>query len=54
MVSTGTVAEWEHRVGMVFPETGQSVVPDALDPVSIGREKASGTYAQINLWMRPL
>lgn len=51
MIITGTVAEWEHWTGMVFPETGQYVVPDALDPVDIDHEKDCGTYAETNLWM---
>jgi hypothetical protein len=37
---------------MVFPETGQYVVPDALDLVAIDREQDRGTYAETNLWMR--
>jgi hypothetical protein len=52
MVITGTVAEWQDWTDMVFPETGQYVVPDALDLVSIDREQDCGTYAETNLWMR--
>jgi len=51
---TGTVTEWEQWAGMAFPETGQYVVPDALDLVAIDREQDSGTYAETNLWMRHL
>ena len=54
MIITGTVAEWEQWTGMVFPETGRYVVPDALDPVDIDHEKDCGTYAETNLWMRHL
>jgi GNAT superfamily N-acetyltransferase len=52
MVITGTVPEWEGWTAMVFPETGQYVVPDALDLVTIDREEDRGTYAETNLWMR--
>jgi GNAT superfamily N-acetyltransferase len=52
MIITGTVSEWEGWAGMAFPETGQYVVPDALDLVSINREEDLGTYAETNLWMR--
>jgi hypothetical protein len=52
MVITGTVAEWESWAEMAFPETGQYVVPDALDLVVIDRERDRGTYAETNLWMR--
>lgn len=54
MIITGTVAEWEQRTGMAFPESSQHVVPDALDLVDISREKDRGTYAETNLWMRHL
>jgi hypothetical protein len=52
MIITGTVAEWEEWAAMAFPETGQYVVPDALDLVAIDREQDRGTYAETNLWMR--
>lgn len=52
MVITGTVAEWEDWASLAFPETGQYVVPDALDLVDINRERDCGTYAETNLWMR--
>jgi GNAT superfamily N-acetyltransferase len=52
MVITGTVADWETWTRMLFPQTGQYVVPDALDLVSISREEDLGSYAETNLWMR--
>jgi GNAT superfamily N-acetyltransferase len=52
MIIIGTVAEWEGWAAMAFPETGQYVVPDALDLVTIDREQDRGTYAESNLWMR--
>lgn len=54
MVITGTVAEWESWTGMVFPETGQYVVPEALGLVDIDREKDAGTYVEENLWVQHL
>ena len=51
MIIIGTVAEWEEWTGMAFPESGQYVVPDALDLVDIDRQNDSGTYAETNLWM---
>ncbi len=54
MLITGTVPEWEDWTAMAFPETGQYVVPDALDLVAINREQDRGTYAETNLWMRHL
>jgi GNAT superfamily N-acetyltransferase len=52
MIITGTVPEWEDWAAMAFPESGQYVVPDALDLVDIDREHDRGTYAETNLWMR--
>lgn len=52
MIITGRVAEWEDWAKMAFPETGQYVVPDALDLVDIDREQDRGTYAETNLWVR--
>ncbi|MEU6345377.1 hypothetical protein ABZ883_30995 [Streptomyces sp. NPDC046977] len=52
MVIPGTVAQWEEWAGMAFPQTGRYVVPDALDPVEIDRERDRGTYCETNLWMR--
>jgi GNAT superfamily N-acetyltransferase len=54
MIITGTVADWEQWAGMAFPETGQYVVPDALDLIDIDREQDRGTYAETNLWIRHL
>jgi GNAT superfamily N-acetyltransferase len=52
MIIKGTVAEWEEWAAMPFPETGQYVVPQALDLVSIDREHNEGIYEETNLWMR--
>jgi GNAT superfamily N-acetyltransferase len=52
MVITGSVAEWETWTGMLFPDSGAYVVPDALDLVSIDREADIGTYIEPNLWMQ--
>jgi len=51
MTISGTVAEWERWAGMPFPESGDYVVPGALEPVSIDRESDLGTYVEPNVWM---
>ena len=48
----GTVAEWEEWTAMAFPETGDYVVPGALVPVTVDRERDEGRYVEPNLWMR--
>jgi hypothetical protein len=48
----GSVPEWEEWTGMVFPESGAYVVPGALAPVQIDRERDEGRYVEPNVWMR--
>ncbi|HEV7708270.1 MAG TPA: hypothetical protein VGP16_08765 [Asanoa sp.] len=52
MVIEGTVAEWESWADMVFPVTGDYVVPDALNLVTIDRERDRGVYVEENLWVQ--
>ena len=52
MVVTGTVSEWEEWTGMCFPESGEYIVPGALQPVTIDRERNMGHYEDPNVWMR--
>jgi GNAT superfamily N-acetyltransferase len=47
----GTIADWEKWTQMVFPETGAYVVPGALVPVEIDRERDEGLYEEPNVWM---
>ena len=47
----GSVAEWEEWAGMAFPESGSYVVPGALVPVEIDRERDEGLYVEPNVWM---
>lgn len=51
MVIPGTVAERETRAGMLFPETGEYVVPEALNLVRVDRENDSVVYEEENLWV---
>jgi hypothetical protein len=48
---SGTVGEWEEWAEMRFPETGAYVVPGALVPVVIDRERDEGVYVEPNVWM---
>jgi len=49
---TGSVAEWEEWTGMRFPESGEYVVPGALQPVHIDHESDTGHCDDPNVWMR--
>jgi GNAT superfamily N-acetyltransferase len=52
LVVTGTVSQWEEWTKMAFPESGRYVVPGALQPVVIDREKDVGRYVDPNVWMQ--
>jgi GNAT superfamily N-acetyltransferase len=52
MVIAGTVADWEDWTDMRFPESGDYVVPGALQPVRIDRARDEGRYEDPNVWMR--
>jgi GNAT superfamily N-acetyltransferase len=47
----GSVGDWEEWTKMTFPETGAYVVPGALVPVEIDRERDEGLYVEPNVWM---
>jgi hypothetical protein len=49
---TGTVAEWERWTAMPLPESGSYVVPGALVPVEIDRERDVGEYTEPACWVR--
>ncbi len=52
LVVAGKVSDWESWTGMSFPETGEYVVPGALQPVRIDLGQDEGRYADPNVWMR--
>ena len=47
----GTVPQWEQWADMALPESGSYVVPGALAPVEIDRERDEGLYVEPNVWM---
>ena len=47
-----TIADWEEWTQMRFPESGQYIVPGALNPVEIEVEADRGCYIEPNVWMR--
>jgi hypothetical protein len=51
LVIAGTVVEWEKWTEMSFPDSGPYVVPGALQPVVIDRERDEGRYEDPNVWM---
>jgi GNAT superfamily N-acetyltransferase len=49
---TGSVADWERWTQMTLPESGSYVIPDALGPVEIDRERDLGEYHEPACWIR--
>jgi GNAT superfamily N-acetyltransferase len=52
LVIEGTVADWERWTDMRFPDSGSYIVPGALQPVLIDRDRDEGRYEDPNVWMR--
>lgn len=52
LVIEGSVADWERWTEMTFPDSGPYVVPGALQPLVIDRERDAGRYEDPNVWMR--
>jgi len=48
----GTRAEWEEWTGMKFPQSGEYIIPDALNPMEINVERDEGVYIEPNVWMQ--
>lgn len=51
MVIPGTVGEWETWAEMPFPDSGEYVVPDALNLLHVDRDNDRAVYAEENLWV---
>jgi hypothetical protein len=48
---TGSVADWERWTGMALPDSGAYVVPEALVPITVDRERDLGEYLEPACWM---
>lgn len=47
----GSVADWERWASMDLPESGVYVVPGALAPVMVDRQRDEAVYIEPNVWM---
>ena len=47
----GSCLEWEQWTHMKFPQTGEYIIPGALNPVQINREEDEGVYVEPNVWI---
>ena len=48
---TGSVPQWEEWTGMSFPNSGEYLVPGALQPVEVDIARDCGCYKDPNVWM---
>jgi hypothetical protein len=47
----GTRAEWEEWTTLKFPQSGEYIVPGALNPIEMDIEKDEGIYIEPNVWI---
>lgn len=50
-VIRGTRAEWEEWTNLKFPQSGQYIIPGALNPIEVNVETDGGIYVEPNVWM---
>lgn len=48
---TGTVTDWQGWTGLVFPDSGDYVIPQGLATVRIDRAADRGVYWEPNVWV---
>ena len=51
MTIRGTRAEWEEWTKLKFPQSGEYIIPGALNPMEMDIEKDEGVYIEPNVWM---
>jgi GNAT superfamily N-acetyltransferase len=51
MTIRGSVSEWHTWTGLSFPESGEYVVPGALNPIRVDLDADQGLYVEPNVWM---
>ena len=49
-VIRGTRAEWEAWTNFKFPQSGQYIIPAALNPIEMNIEQDEGIYIEPNVW----
>ena len=51
MVIRASVAQWQEWTDLIFPGSGEFLVPGALHPITIDCDQQIGVYEEANLWM---
>lgn len=47
----GSRSEWEAWAKMEFPQSGQYIIPGALNPIELNLDKEEGVYIEPNVWV---
>jgi GNAT superfamily N-acetyltransferase len=50
-VIRGRRADWEHWTGMKLPQSGEYIIPGALNPIQLDLENDEGVYVEPNVWI---
>ncbi len=51
MVIEGSVSDWEEWTGLALPESGDYVIPEALAPITVDRDRDKARYIEPAVWM---
>jgi GNAT superfamily N-acetyltransferase len=51
MTIRGTRAEWEDWTKLKFPQSGEYIIPGALNPMKMNVENDEGVYIEPNVWL---
>ena len=51
MTIRGTRADWEEWAKLKFPQSGEYIIPGALNPMAMDVEKDEGVYVEPNVWL---
>jgi len=49
---TAAVAQWERWAGLLFPDSGDYIIPDGLSTLRVDKGRNQGTYIEPNVWMQ--
>jgi len=51
MTIRGTQADWQEWTKLKFPQSGEYIIPGALNPMEMNIKKDEGVYIEPNVWM---
>ena len=51
MTIAGTLEDWHSWTDLRFDQSGETIIPGALNPVYINLEQNFGVYVEPNVWV---